>query len=465
MEIEDIYELLLGHFGWEPTESQEVVFEELAGFLADDNEQSLFLLKGFAGTGKTTLVNTLVKTLKELSQKVILLAPTGRAAKVMTTYTGQRAFTIHKYIYQTVDEQGMFAFSLKENKASEALFIVDEASMIGEESVFGQGSLLSDLMEFVYVGDRCRLLIIGDTAQLPPIHTELSPALDSDRLSFVYHKEVVEGELTDVVRQGRKSGILYNATRLRKRIEHFKDHFRIRITPFKDVVLLENASELQEALLEAYEESGVEQTCFIVRANKRAVEYNEQIRQVAFEYDQLLCVGDRLMVVKNNYLWGADTVGFIANGDTLEVLELQLVEKVYGSTFAHVLVRLIDYPAIDPFEAILLLDTLTSPTPSLTYGEQNNLYREILQEYNKQTGQIAPLNIRIHPYYNALQVKYAYAITCHKSQGGQWEQVFVEKPFLPEGQSVAYFRWLYTAITRAKEKLYLVNFPEEETIL
>ena len=171
------------------------------------------------------------------------------------------------------------------------------------------------------------------------------------------------------------------------------------------------------------------------------------------------------MVVKNNYLWGADTVGFIANGDTLEVLELQLVEEVYGLTFAHVLVRLIDYPAIDPFEAILLLDTLTSPTPSLTYEEQNNLYREILQEYNKQTGQIAPLNIRIHPYYNALQVKYAYAITCHKSQGGQWEQVFVEKPFLPEGQSVAYFRWLYTAITRAKEKLYLVNFPEEETIL
>ena len=278
MDIEDIYELLLEHFGWEPTESQEVVLEELAGFLADDNDQSLFLLKGFAGTGKTTLVNTLVKTLKALSQKVVLLAPTGRAAKVMTTYTAQRAFTIHKYIYQAIDEQGMFSFSLKDNKASDTLFIVDEASMIGEESVFGQGSLLSDLMEFVYVGDNCRLLIIGDTAQLPPIHTPLSPALDSDRLSFVYHKEVIEGVLTDVVRQGRKSGILYNATRLRKRIETFKDNFRMRITPFKDMVLLENASEVQDALLEAYEESGVEETCFIVRANKRAVEDNQQIR-------------------------------------------------------------------------------------------------------------------------------------------------------------------------------------------
>lgn len=464
MDIEDIYELLLEYFGWEPTESQESVLEELAGFLADDNEQSLFLLKGFAGTGKTTLVNTLVRTLKALSQKVVLLAPTGRAAKVMTTYTGQRAFTIHKHIYQAIDENGMFSFSLKDNKASDTLFVVDEASMIGEESVFGKGSLLSDLMEFVYVGDRCRLLIIGDTAQLPPIHTPLSPALDSDRLSFVYHKEVIEGVLTDVVRQGRKSGILYNATRLRKRIETFKDNFRIRIEPFKDIVLLENASEVQDALLEAYEESGVEETCFIVRANKRAVEYNQQIRQVAFDYDAPLCVGDQLMVVKNNYLWAADTAGFIANGDTLEVLEIQSVEVLYGATFAHVLIRLLDYPHIEPFETILLMDTLTSPNPSQTYEEQNELYRAILQEYNKQTGFIAPLNIRTHPYYNALQVKYAYAVTCHKSQGGQWEKVFVEKPFLPEGQSVAYFRWLYTAITRAKKKLYLINFAAEDII-
>ena len=249
----------------------------------------------------------------------------------------------------------------------DTLFVVDEASMIGEESVFGKGSLLSDLMEFVYVGDRCRLLIIGDTAQLPPIHTPLSPALDSDRLSFVYHKEVIEGVLTDVVRQGRKSGILYNATRLRKRIETFKDNFRIRIDPFKDIVLLENASEVQDALLEAYEESGVEETCFIVRANKRAVEYNQQIRQIAFDYDAPLCVGDQLMVVKNNYLWAADTAGFIANGDTLEVLEIQSVEVLYGATFAHVLIRLLDYPHIEPFETILLMDTLTSPNPSQTY--------------------------------------------------------------------------------------------------
>jgi len=239
---------------------------------------------------------------------------------------------------------------------------------------------------------------------------------------------------------------------------------RIRFKGFTDIVMVPGY-ELVERISSSYADVGMDETMVVTRSNKRANVYNQGIRATVLDREDELCTGDLLMVVKNNYLWGADTVGFIANGDTLEVLELQLVEEVYGLTFAHVLVRLIDYPAIDPFEAILLLDTLTSPTPSLTYEEQNNLYREILQEYNKQTGQIAPLNIRIHPYYNALQVKYAYAITCHKSQGGQWEQVFVEKPFLPEGQSVAYFRWLYTAITRAKEKLYLVNFPEEETIL
>ena len=218
--------------------------------------------------------------------------------------------------------------------------------------------------------------------------------------------------------------------------------------------------------MDAYAESGVEETCFIVRSNKRAVEYNQQIRKVVFDYEESLCVGDLLMVVKNNYYWldNASQAGFIANGDTIEVLEINHVERCYGFTFAHVLIRLLDYPELEPLETILFLDTLESPLPALSSEEQENLYYAIMQEYNKQTGQLAPLNMKLHPYYNALQVKYAYTITCHKSQGGLWERVFVEKPFLPEGPSVAYFRWLYTALTRAKKKVYLINFPYEEII-
>ncbi len=466
MDAADIHHLLLTHFSFSPTDSQESVLEELAYFLADEEEQKLFLLRGFAGTGKTTLINTLVKVLGSLSKKIVLLAPTGRAAKVITSYAKQKAFTIHKYIYQPINEESGFFFNLRTNKASDTLFIVDEASMIGEGANFGSRSLLSDLIEFVYSGDQCQLMLIGDTAQLPPVHTEISPALDYERLSYYYHKDVTEGILTDVVRQGKKSGILYNATRLRKRIESFKDNFRIRTFPFKDITLLENPYQVEEALINAYQVSGTEETCFIVRSNKRAVEYNRQIRKVVFEYEEPLCVGDLLMVVKNNYLWIDSTsiAGFIANGDTLKVLEINSIEKIYGFTFAHILAQLLDYPTLEPFETILFLDTLESSLAALSSEEQNRLYHSILQEYNRQTGQIVPLNMKLHPYYNALQVKYAYAITCHKSQGGQWDNVFIEKPFLPDGQSIAYFRWLYTALTRAKEDVFLINFPSEDII-
>ncbi|MEB3005440.1 ATP-dependent DNA helicase [Capnocytophaga sp. G2] len=466
MDAADIHHLLLTHFSFSPTDSQESVLEELAYFLADEEEQKLFLLRGFAGTGKTTLINTLVKVLGSLSKKIVLLAPTGRAAKVITSYAKQKAFTIHKYIYQPINEESGFFFNLRTNKASDTLFIVDEASMIGEGANFGSRSLLSDLIEFVYSGDQCQLMLIGDTAQLPPVHTEISPALDYERLSYYYHKDVTEGILTDVVRQGKKSGILYNATRLRKRIESFKNNFRIRTFPFKDITLLENPYQVEEALINAYQVSGTEETCFIVRSNKRAVEYNRQIRKVVFEYEEPLCVGDLLMVVKNNYLWIDSTsiAGFIANGDILKVLEINSIEKIYGFTFAHILAQLLDYPTLEPFETILFLDTLESPLAALSSEEQNRLYHSILQEYNRQTGQIVPLNMKLHPYYNALQVKYAYAITCHKSQGGQWDNVFIEKPFLPDGQSIAYFRWLYTALTRAKEDVFLINFPSEDII-
>lgn len=467
MENFEYYDLLLSHFSLEPTESQEAVIEALADFLAEeDSDQKLFLLKGYAGTGKTTLISTLVKTLASCEVKTVLLAPTGRAAKVMSTYSKKKAYTLHKCLYVPEMLNGELSLSLRSNRAKHTLFIVDEASMIGERNAFGGSSLLSDLIEFVYTGENCSLMLIGDTAQLPPIHTELSPALDEERLSFYYHKEVTEMTLTEVVRQGKKSGILYNATQLRKRIAHFKKGFQLQIAPFRDIVLLQAGYEIEEALTSAYQEYGREETTFIVRSNKRAVEYNQQIRTVSLGYEAPLCVGDLLMVVKNNYLWlsPSSQAGFIANGDIIEILEINGFEKRYGYHFAQVLVSLIDYPSIEPFETLLLLDTLESPTASLSFAEQNALYQAIITEYNQLSGYIPPMNIKQNPYYNALQVKYSYCVTCHKSQGGQWDIVFIEKPFLPDGESIAYFRWLYTALTRAKEKVYLVKFPTEDIV-
>ena len=275
MENFEYYDLLLSHFSLEPTESQEAVIEALADFLAEeDSDQKLFLLKGYAGTGKTTLISTLVKTLASCEVKTVLLAPTGRAAKVMSTYSKKKAYTLHKCLYVPEMLNGELSLSLRNNRAKHTLFIVDEASMIGERNAFGGSSLLSDLIEFVYTGEQCSLMLIGDTAQLPPIHTDLSPALDEERLSFYYHKEVTEMTLTEVVRQGRKSGILYNATQLRKRIAHFKKDFQLQIAPFRDIVLLQAGYEIEEALTSAYQEYGREETTFIVRSNKRAVEYN-----------------------------------------------------------------------------------------------------------------------------------------------------------------------------------------------
>lgn len=339
--------------------------------------------------------------------------------------------------------------------------------MISDKVALGENSLLNDLISFVYSGINCKLILIGDTAQLPPVHTEMSPALDYDILSAYYHKDVTQSILTEVVRQRKSSGILYNATKIRQKISKFNQKFQLKLGKYTDFVYLTDKNDIQEALVDAYSDYGVEETTFIVRSNKRAVQYNQQIRKIVMDYEDRICVGDLLMVVKNNYFWLNEKAeaGFIANGDTVEVLEIYRYEKLYGFHFAEVSLQMIDYPTQAPFDTIVILDTLETDSPALTNEQNNALYQAIISEYNEQKGEKKPLNIKENPHYNALQIKYSYAVTCHKSQGGQWDIVFVEKPFLPDNQiSIAYLRWLYTAITRAKEMVYLINFPKTDFV-
>lgn len=451
-----------------PTASQSAVLQTLSSFLTSEKSpEKLFLLKGFAGTGKTTIIASLVSILEQTNINTILLAPTGRAAKVISEYSKKKAYTIHKHIYYPKTEIGGIHFVLKNNKEVNALYIVDEASMISDKVALGENSLLNDLISFVYSGINCKLILIGDTAQLPPVHTEMSPALDYDILSAYYHKDVTQSILTEVVRQRKSSGILYNATKIRQKISKFNQKFQLKLGKYTDFVYLTNKNDIQEALVDAYSDYGVEETTFIVRSNKRAVQYNQQIRKIVMDYEDRICVGDLLMVVKNNYFWLNEKAeaGFIANGDTVEVLEIYRYEKLYGFHFAEVSLQMIDYPIQAPFDTIVILDTLETDSPALTNEQNNALYQAIISEYNEQKGDKKPLNIKENPYYNALQIKYSYAVTCHKSQGGQWDIVFVEKPFLPDNQiSIAYLRWLYTAITRAKEMVYLINFPKTDFV-
>ncbi|MDO4880751.1 MAG: AAA family ATPase [Capnocytophaga sp.] len=462
------FQALVQTFPHTPTASQSAVLQLLSEFLTNGKrDEKLFLLKGFAGTGKTTIIASLVAVLERTKVKTILLAPTGRATKVISEYAKRKAYTIHKHIYYPKTEIGGVRFTLKNNKEVNALYIVDEASMISDKVSFGENSLLYDLINFVYSGVNCKLILIGDTAQLPPVHTEISPALDYNVLSAYYHKEVSQTELTEVVRQRKSSGILFNATKIRQKIKKFDSIFQLKLGKYTDFIYLTDKNEVQEALVDAYSDYGTEETTFIVRSNKRAVQYNQQIRKIVMDYEDRICVGDLLMVVKNNYFWldEKSEAGFIANGDTVEILEIYRYENLYGFDFAEVSLQMIDYPSQEPFDAFIILDSLETDSPALTNEQNKALYEAIIREYNEQRGQIKPLNIKENPYFNALQVKYSYAVTCHKSQGGQWDIVFVEKPFLPDNQiSIAYLRWLYTAITRAKEMVYLINFPKADFI-
>ena len=461
-----LIQLLNNKFPFEPTSQQTEVIEQLSEFVENSSSNSLFLLKGYAGTGKTTIVSSLINSLWSVAKKVVLLAPTGRAAKVLSVYSKKSAFTIHKKIYwMRTNSQGNTYVTLQENKHTNTIFVVDEASMIPDVSDKGFGGrvLLDDLIEYVYSGVMCKLILIGDTAQLPPVQLEISPALDENLLEIKYRKDVYSVELTQVVRQQSTSMILENATHLRDKISA-NDFETPHIKCNSEVVRLDVGMDIQEALEDAYSNSGVEGTVVICRSNKRANLYNQQIRARIRGLEDDISTGDFLMVVRNNYFWLPETskAGFIANGDMVEVMRIYEINELYDCRFARISVRLIDYLDEENLECIVFLDTLTSESPAMTYEEYKKLYDEVAKDYADIPKQ-AQRNkeIKQNPYFNALQVKFAYAITCHKSQGGQWENVFVEQGyFTSEMLSKEYFRWLYTALTRTTKKLHLINFKK-----
>lgn len=458
------------NFAFQPTAEQAQALEALAAFLLSKQPDSLFLLKGYAGTGKTSLVGALVKTLDQLQQKVVLLAPTGRAAKVFARYAGHPAYTIHKKIYrQRAFSNELDNFALSDNLHQHTLFLVDEASMVANEglsgAVFGTGRLLDDLVQYVYSGQGCRLLLLGDTAQLPPVGEEESPALSAPMLEG-YGLQVSEVQLTRVVRQMDTSGILFNATRLRRMLAdgQFFDYPRFRLHGFPDIRRI-GGDELIEALSSSYDRVGMDETMVICRSNKRANLYNQGIRNTILYREEELSSGDWLLVAKNNYFWteGNKEVDFIANGDIAVVRRVRRTRELYGFRFADVSLVFPDYDDWE-LDATVLLDTLRSDYPSLSREDSDRLFHTILEDYADLPRKADRMKkMKADPHYNALQVKYAYAVTCHKAQGGQWSHIYLDQGYLTEEMLTPdYFRWLYTAFTRATEQLYLVNWAKEE---
>ena len=440
----------------------------MARFLYDSDPRSAMLLRGYAGTGKTSLVSALIRTLPQLRVSSLLLAPTGRAAKVLSGYSGRQAFTIHKKIYMTAtDATGQMRTVRAVNKHSYTLFIVDEASMIGVEPTASRHSLLEDLVEYVYSGNHCRLMLIGDTAQLPPVGQSESPALDDRYLKASFGLNVHSQELTEVVRQQSLSGILANATVLRSQIADMRiaDEAQLPLFSVADDVVNLNGEDLMEVLNREYSGDGLEDVVVVTRSNKRANLFNQGIRSSVLFREGEVNAGDYLMVVKNNYYWLDDdsTIGFIANGDIVEVLSVRHVQELYGFRFADATLRFVDYPEEQPRDCKLMLSTLYSESPSLTAEEQERLYTTVMEDYADLPHKADRLReLRQNPYYNALQVKFSYALTCHKTQGGQWRTVIIDQGFLPPDQRLDrdYLRWLYTAFTRATGRVYLLGFDE-----
>ncbi|EON76287.1 RecD-like DNA helicase [Lunatimonas lonarensis] len=424
--------------------------------------KSAFVLKGYAGTGKTSVVAALVKALPRLNMRSLMMAPTGRAAKVMSGYAGKTGFTIHKIIYRPSEDGASSGggFELQKNYYQQTLFIVDEASMLADDS--GTSNfLLRDLALFVFQHDSNRLLLIGDEAQLPPVGSEHSPALDRHYLVRHFGLTVEEVQFTEVTRQQMDSGILYNATRLRNELAKKEPTIRFYSRSFKDFFRM-NGERLEDGLRYAYDTFGLDSTVIVTRSNKAAVQYNQYIRRTIHFFEDEISAGDRLMIVKNNYTYMADSdrISFLANGDFVEILKIRSFEELYGLRFATLELRLIDYPDEPYFEAKIILDTLYSTSPSLGQEEWSRLYREVSMDYQDVSGKKELReSLKKDPYLNALQVKFAYALTCHKSQGGQWDAVFVDQGYLTDQQlDRQYIRWLYTAMTRAKEVLFMVNF-------
>lgn len=463
-----INSILLRNLDHTPTSGQEVVLDMLSEVILDPGKREIILLKGFAGTGKTTLIRSFVKVLRELQLKSVLLAPTGRAAKVLANIAGKEAFTIHKKIYrQKSSKDGFGKFVLEENLHSNTFFIVDEASMISnssfDNSIFGSGRVLDDLVKYVYNDKRCKLILIGDTAQLPPVGLEISPALDPTVLKG-YGMTVREGFLDEVVRQSEDSGILFNATKVRKLLS--KKSFElpsVKLENFTDITRVFGV-DLVEEITSTYDRDGLENSIIVVRSNKMANRYNQGIRNEILWREEEVSTGDYLMVVKNNYFWlqEDESVGFIANGDILEILKIKGYQERYGFRFADMVFKLLDYTNIE-FEAKVLLDTLHVEAASLSNEENKKLFYSILEDYSEESSKKKQFeSVRENKFFNALQVKFGYAVTCHKAQGGQWKNVFVDQGFLSEDKvNIEYLRWLYTAITRATSNLYLVNFSDK----
>ena len=491
MDRNTLFNILLNNFGFTPTEGQAKVLYHLSAFILTEKERPVYLLRGYAGTGKTTLVSTLVKTLPSLGMRYQLLAPTGRAAKVMSTYTGKVASTLHRKLYRfQVNANGEFRMARAENKAKDTIFIVDECSMISDQ---GDGyswsrSLLDDLIEYVFSGSCCKLLLIGDSAQLPPVGLDISPAMDFNILKNSFSLTLATYEMKEVMRQNLESGILYNATEIRNLMStdngqlttDFYELPLLNINGFDDIIKIDPMS-FEELLWQSFGDKRSNNDAVVIcRSNKRANMFNQAIRSRVLQEEGEISTGDKLMVVKNNYFWTSQqttdnrqqtstnsqqsNISFIANGDMIEITRINKFEEMYGFHFADVDIMLTDYEEAPTLSVKIIMETLYSDSPALTNEEAKRLYQAVEEDYmDIPRAADRRKAMKENPYYNALQVKFGYALTCHKTQGGQWSNVFIEAPYLPEETilELGDLRWLYTAITRAREKVYLVNFKDE----
>ena len=463
-----IYNNLVSNLGNVPTDDQSEALKRLASYICDNNNDVIFLMTGYAGTGKTSVISSIVRTLDLLRMRSVLLAPTGRAAKVLSSYAGRQAFTIHKKIYRQKSlKDGIGSFSLDRNLYRNAFFIVDEASMVsnnaGDSSLFGSGRLLDDLIEYVYSGTDCKLILVGDRAQLPPVGSNLSPALDPSALAG-YGFGIATCELKQVVRQSETSGVLMNATQVRLQVdENDLSHPSIDCNNYNDIKRLPG-EDLVEELSTAYGMSGMEGTIIIVNSNKQANRYNQGIRNRVFFREEEISPGDMVMVVKNNYTIlneEEDKTGFIANGDIAEVKRIRKYEEMYGFRFAEMVLYFPDYNL--EIESKVMLDVLHLDTPALPAEKNRELFQNILADYvSLRTRKKQFEAVRNNPYFNALQIKFSYAVTCHKAQGGQWGRVFIDQGMFNRNEiTIDYLRWFYTALTRSTDKVYLINFTED----
>ena len=493
MDRNTLFNILLNNFGFTPTEGQAKVLYHLSAFILTEKERPVYLLRGYAGTGKTTLVSTLVNTLPKIGMRYQLLAPTGRAAKVMSTYTGKPASTLHRKLYRfQVNANGEFRMARAENKAKNTVFIVDESSMISDQ---GDGyswsrSLLDDLIEYVFSGSSCKLLLIGDSAQLPPVGLDISPAMDFAILKNSFSLTLATYEMKEVMRQALDSGILHNATEIRnlmstdngQQTTDFYELPLLNINGFDDIIKIDPMS-FEELLWQSFgDKRNNNDAVVICRSNKRANMFNQAIRSRVLQEEGELSTGDKLMVVKNNYYWAKEEttrlqdykttsnnpnsspISFIANGDMIEIMRINKFEEMYGFHFADVDIMLTDYEEQPILSVKIIMETLYSDSPALTNDDAKRLYQSVEEDYmDIPRAADRRKAMKDNPYYNALQVKFGYALTCHKTQGGQWNNVFIEAPYLPDETTLELsdLRWLYTALTRASEKVYLVNFKDE----